>query len=298
MKIELATPEVRESLFQARAALWKYDLSAEHYITRNHALYSHPFGKKRMETYVLREDSGKIVASMDFLSVRIASQQGTSDGFLIASVMTPVEERKKGYASYLLTERFKENRHQPKVLYSDIDPKFYARYGFHEKWMYAVETSVRSVKTHKARSISSDTFLEKLKLLRQSSIKKTPISGALEVDSELLDWHLERYRSFAKSAKMGFPEDVYHLCERGGDHPIAAVPQYLYRRLEVLWMNPECTSCLEMIHSRAEQLQMKKILYWTSREPKKGVFRKECPMLYLPNETNPTFVDPQFLDSW
>ncbi len=64
-----ANPEERNHLSLLRAGAWAKDLTANEFIKRNQALYSHPFGKKRIETYVLKDSSGTIVSSMDALQL-------------------------------------------------------------------------------------------------------------------------------------------------------------------------------------------------------------------------------------
>lgn len=305
MKIEIATQAARESLFSQRAELFKNTLTSEQYIQRNYALYEHPFGQKRMQTRILRNQAGKAIASFDALQVRIAMKVAgkeieNRDGFLIASVMTPVEERTRGYASKLLGDFFSENSEAPMVLYSDIEPKFYAKWGFHERQAFAVQSTMdKTAVPEKFERVSSEEFAIHAQETRALLLKECANAGFLNLDPELMDWHLERYRVFARVAGKAFPETSAYEGYHGGEtHFIAAAPHFLNAKLEVLWVDSRCAACLRMAHFIADSFGMKTIFYWTTTEPTGGVFKRENPMIYLPHIDRPQYVDPQYFDSW
>ena len=130
-----ASLEERESRLRLRAELWRGVLSVEQYCERTRRLYEHPFGQTRIETLVLKNESAQILTSMDVLHVGLLLKRGGGEpveerGTLIASVLTSVSERNKGHATRLLTEYFQANPHASGVLYSDIGPPFYERFGF------------------------------------------------------------------------------------------------------------------------------------------------------------------------
>src|SRR5688572_2936965 len=104
LQLHQGTREDREVLARIRAAAWKGALTETQFLERNTRLYDHEFGKKRIQTLVLKKDTGYICASMDVLSVTLLRNMGTDEpverpGILVASVITAPQDRKSGFAT-------------------------------------------------------------------------------------------------------------------------------------------------------------------------------------------------------
>jgi hypothetical protein len=310
-RLDVATPDEREALAPLRASQWRGVLSVSQFEERNRRLYAHPFGRNRIVTWVLRDSSGRIVSSMDELTIRMAVRGAEAparfaDGVLIASVITPAEERGRGYCSQLLDAYFSTRQELSGILYSDIGPAFYRRYGFRERPVRAAEIAVRPPPTEAsparsvARNLSLEAFCERLGDLRRQQVDRSAGPGAaLAPDPDWLDWQLERYRFFSELRKRRFPRTLFsEAAHPSGPHLFAAVPDFLTSRLEAFWVDPRCALCVGSLHQIAAQNGLQAIRFWTEVDTS-WPGKNECPMVRVGGEAGETgFIDPQFCDWW
>ena len=81
----------------------------------------------------LRDPAGAVVSSLKWYDLRFRGRPGEARAFGVGAVFTPDEYRGQGYATRLLRAAMEEAARQGyglAMLYSDIEPAFYARLGY------------------------------------------------------------------------------------------------------------------------------------------------------------------------
>ena len=303
LSLDIASPIERERLGALRAEAWGGALTEAQFLERNRRLYQHDYGKNKITTYVLRNDAGAICASMDVLQVPLLYKSGEGvlalEGGLIASVITAPRDRRKGYASQLLTQFRDQNPNWSGVLYSDIGPPFYERFGFR-----ATLVRVREEPAIVGRSLVSalayDEGVSCLARAKRESLQRAAGPAAtLFTDALWLDWHIERYRYFAELSQRVFPAATfYEVSHPEQTHFLFALPNHPYGRLEVLWIAQGCRECEAAVKTLSGSLGLKKTVWW-SEDLSSGSGKTECPMMRLaPSFSEPRFVAPQLCDWW
>ena len=129
MRLEVGTDLDREALAAERALEWRGRLTEGEFLARNRRLYLHPFGRTRVQTWIWRKEN-RILSSLDTISIQLQWHELVREAWLIASVVTPKACRGSGYASQLITALLASQPERSALLFSDIDPAFYQRFGF------------------------------------------------------------------------------------------------------------------------------------------------------------------------
>jgi hypothetical protein len=242
------------------------------------------------------------VVSISMLVKRRSGPVRRERGILIASVITPEEKRGRGYCSRMLNEYFEAHSQTSGILYSDIGPPFYARYGFYERPIRCVEIPAESVHLPETplAALSLEVFASELSQWRARALELAPESDAAVLDPEgaWLDWQVERYRFFAERSKTRLGELFFLLDHSTGKHLLGAVPDFISGRLDAFWTDPDCSSCLTTLHHLASAQGLSLLRFWTRHDAAwRG--KTEYPMLRIAGGgTTPTFIDPQFCDWW
>lgn len=309
LRFDKANSQERELLALIRAKAWAKELSDSEFITRNQILYNHPFGKTRIETYVLKNPENKIVSSMDCLRVKFLTKEKKPDkvsikeGFLIASVITPPQHRLKGYASLLLNRFFEKIDFEIGVLYSDIGPKFYEKWGF--KKTQAAVFEVEAVPTKNQPTIKEmelKAWVDRVFDLRKSKlIKEEKAQWVVAPDTEFWDWQLERFRYFANLKGGGkLPNCFFEAETDHGKTYFSVVLNAITQKAEVLWRDSYCEESLTAIGAVVQGWGLSHFSFW-SAVPHGKLLHEECPMGWCKGAEEPQvegFYDPQPCDWW
>lgn len=292
MEVQRASQIEREGLGSLRAKAWRGVLTEAQYLERNRRLYAHPFGKK-MDTFVLKNNKRAIVSSLDSLSIRLLTKEGAHDGNLIANVITPEEERGKGYATELLKLVLRETNHRYSILYSDIGPKFYESF---EYVAFPAEVRERPPIVSEAvqsQSLDLPTFISRLHETRRVMLDENDGRVAvLHPDETFFDWHIERYRYFAECVGKKFPEDLFWRLDHG--HLCAAFPDFLSKRLDGFWICSECEACVSFLGHQANSFGLLSLRYWGPNSINNS--KVAWPMLKSPSSEQ--LLNSQLCDWW
>jgi GNAT superfamily N-acetyltransferase len=309
LRLEKATSQERELLAKTRASAWGQDLIGNEFLERNQRLYNHPYGRDHIVTYVLKNPENKIVSSLDALQLKFFHKENPGDstaiqdGFLIASVITPPQYRGKGYATLLLNRFLETQSWSLGVLYSDIGPKFYEKWGFKVSKRYLYEISVTSSKNQLTiNSVEPEIWIQKAFDFRKLKFNSEPNSHlALVPDFKFWDWQIERFRFFAeKRTQRPLPNVYFEALTAQGPTYFAVVLNAVTGKAEVLWRdgaNPEVLAAIEQV---VESWGCPSFSYWD----KAGTGQKgheENPMYWVKGSGKPHeegFYDPQLCDWW
>ena len=128
LDIHRATPAEQEAAYRNVHEFWGRGLPLDEFLQRRHASLHH----QRAEWYVGCID-GQVAASLGCWPVTLLRNGGRVPGFQIGAVHTRPEFRGRAFAPQLIreVERQRQARgDELALLYSDIDPAYYARLGY------------------------------------------------------------------------------------------------------------------------------------------------------------------------
>ena len=306
MIIRRGTEEDRQKIAPARSEQWGGGLSVSQCTEKHRRLYGHPFGKNRIETYVGVEGN-TVLTALDIVRVSMQSfHDGTFNDkptFLVVSFIVPKEYRGRGYGTQLF-EWVVEREPGMGILYSDISPDFYTKYGYELFPMYACELPAGAGPSETWRGLSVGGFVEVLNAQREASIRGHEGGCTLRMDFDWLDWILERYRFAAGVA--GTTLDGLALLRQLGheDHVVGMAPNYQLGRLDVLWYVHGCGPCEAQLRRFATEYGLNRICLWcdTPRgqtpHVERPMIRRERGAVGMVAAQAPSWRGIQFCDWW
>ncbi len=275
------------SLDALRASIWQGALTSLEFADRNERLRTHRYGT-RIESWGWSVDGGKtLVASCDLLPVSfVAAGGGTESGWLLASVATPPEERGQGYASKMLEALLERRGDRPWILFSDIGPEFYARWGF--KALPQVSRTVSAADGEVDLAAASATYVAETLARHRKDGRR--------FDAEEIDWIAERYRAFAEFRDL---IDVPVILDAGDeDKPLFVAVDAVRDELALLWRVPGDEAAVTRAQDAAAALGLGSVTYWESAESALEGTKPEWPMIRdLQNKLAPV-ADIQQIDWW
>lgn len=207
------TPTEQQKIWTANFSAWAGPLNLSQYLERETYLTTIPLTKNGGITHwiltdsTLQPDSRPILASCESLRKKgfVKRKEGALTevvGHGIGSVFCPVEGRGRGYAGRMMEllgeelKRFDGEKGAFSVLWSDIGPKFYARYGWdvykseHVSFPPGDNLEVSKAKTLEDKDLQALCESD-VQLLRASMDKKEEqkIAMAILPDWEHMLWH-------------------------------------------------------------------------------------------------------------
>jgi len=114
-------------------SVWGHGIGPEEYVEYHNLIRNHPWSQKNFQHLVLIDEQGEIFSSCKTYhhQVRIGSEFFRLCG--IGAVFTPPQYRSLNYASQMLEylmEEIQEQGFELALLFTDIGPEFYSRFGF------------------------------------------------------------------------------------------------------------------------------------------------------------------------
>ncbi len=303
MRCDLGHEEDRHFLSPFRAEVWRGSLTAKDFNYREQCLYDHSFGQTKIATYVWRGEEGLPLSAMDVLTVPFLVKAGDKleeqVGHLIASVVTPPDQRKRGYCYALLNAFLNQHGSFPTVLYSEVGAPFYERLGFSLFPSTEVEREAVPIKDTMAVAITQQKLIHHLREIRQQRLQQSPDFRSLVVfpDIEFLDWRIERYRAISRMRGITLPTQLYWQGFKN-EEPfyVAAAPDYSEGRVECLWYAGEEKSVCEWLSDLSLRWGLKRFSFWTS-ENRPG--KKELAMVRGANgKSSGPLIESQLCDWW
>lgn len=295
MNIEQANDAIRRAIWPGRAVQWHDAMTPAQYVERNNRLFSHPYSTK-IDTWVGRDSSGKILTSLDLLRIELATSKSQLPSFVVASVYTPPEHRRKNYASSLVNSILSSSN-RPAVLYSDLRPSYYEKLGFVDAPVSQIEERVHlASKPVSGEPVDSARFLAALNKRKSEILEagQTTLQITRLYNAEDLDWNIERYRFFSQLQNTRLPEELYWLgVHNSQSHPLLLVPDYLASRVDALVLNSSCKECIGFLMNQAKYYGLPRVRYW-----KPNPLGEKHPMVRFPENPTIKWIDHQLLDYW
>jgi len=288
----------RAKLAPLRAQSWRGELTVAQFEERNRRYYAHPFGRTRMQTWGWIE-CGKIVSSLDAVSVpMLQHESGRAHqvaGWHLASIVTPPEFRRQGWAGRLV-EVFLQQNPAPCTLASGIGTAFYEKLGFRAAQAWHCEALANS-EGHEAPSEKLEVggFVGELREHRRRQVLRQPGSLALLPDALWWDWLAGIYQYYASTRDRRVPAGRFLRTElESGPVWLAALEHVPNRTLEVWWASDINPLLVQHLARWAAKLGMDKVA-WMAGEKSSHALREVYPM-HCSGAAQ--LIDAQFGDCW
>lgn len=227
-ELDRARADELEGIARANAREWAKGLSVDEYIERERALAAHPWARAHLETRVLRDGGGAILASFDALAM-----ESTAGGVLtIASVFVAPERRGRDLARQMLALALEEaaasGRFAWALLFSDVGTRYYERLGFAPAPGGRERYEAAAIPGAIAARPAGASALAEVRAAR----RRAAADFALLPSDGLFDWQLERFRVFARVRGAAWPGALEARLPSGSFAVFA--PNFRDRTLETL----------------------------------------------------------------
>lgn len=215
--------EVLHETFQ----IWSPGLDRQtyyHYIWRQ---VSHPWARKHYRFLVYRQ-GGKPVASLKLYSVDLIRRSSVYHFAGLGALYTQESFRSLGYASRLLAETIERSRSDGcagLVLFSDIGPNFYGKFGFQALGCNDFLVSMPDAPAEKLPSLPEPELASFLALQPQ----------VCPVELEHIDWLERHYRQWLRRQPFGFARsDQYWSFKLSRELYLNQESRWSWPRIEVV----------------------------------------------------------------
>jgi GNAT superfamily N-acetyltransferase len=275
------------SLDALRASEWRGPLTTPEFLDRNERLRVHRYGS-RIESWGWSPDGGRtLIASCDLLPIALgAAAGGAESAWLLASVVTLPAERGKGHASRMLEALLERRGDKPWLLFSDIGPEFYARWGF--RALPQVSHTVAAGDGEVDLAAASAAFVAETIASRRK--------GGRHYTPEEIDWIAERYRAFAEFRDLIDVPVVLDVGEAGS--PVFVAVDAVRDALALLWREPGDEKALRRAQDAAGALGLASVTYWEPAEATAEGTKPEWPMVRDEKGALAPVADVQLIDWW
>jgi len=287
LHFERATEHDLQTVNILRADPWRGALQVDEFAERELRLQTHPCGRERLVTYVMKNDDGDVISAMD--SVQVDLLIGAADGarthpadFLL-SVVTRADQRGNGFASRMIEKFYEHHGANLGILFSDIGPKFYEQFGFVATPMGVVSRVPGESSGHWLKMgapLSQEEWIDCVRDTRLKWVKEKGIGACVPLpDDCFLDWRVERYRYYAEVVETAFPSNIYWSIEHKGNRTvICACPDFANSRLDCLWASSVDQTTTAFLAELAAKWKLKVYRLWVPGDDSRAN-EKECVML-------------------
>lgn len=219
MPLVVADGLLREHILDLTYPIWNEGLTRRAYGQWNDAQLRTPWGRQHLSRVALLDDTGTVLATAKRYRLRARLDGKTVDALGLGAVFTPPALRGRGHASRLLETLVDEARADGvsfAMLFSEIDPAFYERLGFHrvpidqarlrvlEKGGGAPAMLVRAGHANDFAALSA------MHDVRTANVRLT-----VERRPEYIEFMLARKRLLAGLGTPGLRQVEFHVVEEG-----------------------------------------------------------------------------------
>lgn len=268
----LATEAQKAERDRVTHSVWGSPLTVEQFHQRELRLRAHPWCATGMNTWLLCEDDGRVLASCESFhnDSHLRGPEGRytpGDSFSIASVFTEAHLRGHGHATRLMDlvaaelERVSPGGHAV-VLFSDVGAPLYRRSGYEEvpawDWnLLALAPDAPSPRPGASRLKDADVAAALGRMRRPDA------PFYLWPSAAQVDWHLERERIYAELLRRPRPEACGAVV---GDSTALWAMMARYGELVVLMLDArseeDAATLLETARAVAHRAGLAKVVVW------------------------------------
>jgi len=134
-RLMIADPGQVREVYRHSHALWGAGLSFEQYLGLWLDLEATPWASAHASFLVRTDDSGEVLSSLKLYRPRLTIHGVSRRAVVLGAIFTPPLHRREGHASAAVGEALGRERDagtEVALLFSDIGPRFYSRFGFRE----------------------------------------------------------------------------------------------------------------------------------------------------------------------
>jgi len=218
LKLVVAEGELLNDIIDATFPIWNEGLTRHGYAQWNAAQMRTEWGRENLHRFALLDDRGRWVASAKRyrLPIRFDGVDGTMCGF--GAVFTRPEERRRGYAGFIIEELIERARDEGTVvagLFSEIGETLYARLGFQTVPLDEVTVEVDRKDGSPAMLVRSG---EERDVPALAAMHETRSEGAhfrLRRGAPLIQYALSKKRLLAGLGPRGLRHTEFFVAEEG-----------------------------------------------------------------------------------
>ena len=270
MYLVLATEAQKAERDRVTHSVWGSPLTVEQFHQRELRLRAHPWCSAGMNTWLLCEDDGRVLASCetfhnDSWLLGPDGRHTRGDSFSIASVFTEAHLRGHGHATRMMDlvaaelERASPRGHAA-VLFSDVGAPLYRRSGYEEvpAWDWNLQARDEPSARRVHALLGDGDVAAALERMRRPDAPFYLWPGPAQVD-----WHLERERIYADLLHRPRPEACGATV---GDSTALWAMMARYGELVVLMLDArsdgDAAALLETARAVAHRAGLTKVVLW------------------------------------
>jgi predicted N-acetyltransferase YhbS len=214
----VADGRLHEAILDQTFQLWHDELSRAAYGRYNLAQLRTAWGQGHLRRVALVED-GQILASAKDYSLSLWVDERRHQAVGIGAVFTPEDRRRRGYAQALIERmlgRASERGASIALLFSEIDPAYYEKLGFHRIPVTEVEITVRPFAGAPAMLVRSGETADLPFVAETQNRRAIGYRFALDYDAAWLQYSISKKRMLAGLASPGRRAIEFVVAEEGG----------------------------------------------------------------------------------
>jgi len=196
---------------------WNDSLTRDHYGQYNRAQFRTSWGARHLQRLGLVAD-GTLLASAKRYRVRMRVHGRAVDAIGIGAVFTPPELRGRGHATALLEHILEAGRADGAamaMLFSEISPRYYERFGFSVVPMQQALVGVSAKPGAPAVLVRSGEMRDFELMAEIHHQRATGYRFSLEYDPEWLQYSIAKKRMLSGFGPPGTRDVEFFVCEEG-----------------------------------------------------------------------------------
>ena len=218
MQVVLAEGQLLERILDVTFPIWHEGLSRKAYSQWNAAQMKTAWGRQHLQRFALVADDGTLLASAKRYryDVRLDGREGWMCG--IGAVVTPPEQRGRGYARELIQRLVQEARQSGALcagLFSEIGSGFYERLGFRTIPLDEVTVIVRRKNGAPAMLVRAGEDRDLAALAAMHERRSADARLTLRRSASMIGYALAKKRLLAGLGRVGLRQLEFFVAEEG-----------------------------------------------------------------------------------
>ncbi len=218
MQVVVGDGPLLEQVFDHTFPIWNEGLSREAYSKWNRAQVRTPWGRDRLQRFVLLDDDGSYRASLKRYryDVRVNGRDGWMCG--LGAVFTPEEHRGRGHATRLIEHVIESSRAEGALLaglFSEIGARYYERLGFVHVPLDEVSVQVTRRDGTPAMLVRAGDERDLPLIAAMHEVRAAGAAFTLRRDASHIQYAIAKKRLFAGLSPPGTRQLEFFVAEEG-----------------------------------------------------------------------------------
>jgi len=220
-RLVTATGDILRQIYDETWQIWSDGLSRDRYERYNHAQMATSWGEHHLRRVAMVEDGRLLASAKEYrLTLRLKGAEVRCLG--IGAVFTPPALRGRGHAAALIEMMIEEAGREGTeyaLLFSEIDPGFYARLGFEPIPVAESAIALRVQPREGAPAVlmrgGDDRDLDNIAAMHE--MRAEPYGFSLRRPADYVRHAISRRRLLAAFGEPGVRQVEYFIAEEGGN---------------------------------------------------------------------------------